>query len=124
MNLTMLNEFFIQYDKAVESRRAVEEDEDFKTTNSRLCIQLKQNTCDCYTIKMFNVFKKEWTEATTNLTHETPRKNTEESTYRVRQLNVDKKNISALLPFFHWIVRTQISLALMRIVFLQFYLLN
>ncbi|KAL7614377.1 hypothetical protein Lser_V15G06796 [Lactuca serriola] len=32
---TMLNEFVVQYDKAVKSRRAVEEDEDFKTTNSR-----------------------------------------------------------------------------------------
>nr|KAJ0220366.1 hypothetical protein LSAT_V11C200053570 [Lactuca sativa] len=32
---TMLNEFVIQYDKAVKSRRAAEEDEDFKTMNSR-----------------------------------------------------------------------------------------
>nr|KAJ0217824.1 hypothetical protein LSAT_V11C300149240 [Lactuca sativa] len=32
---TMLNEFVVQYDKAVESRRAAEEDEDFKTMNSR-----------------------------------------------------------------------------------------
>ena len=32
---TMLNEFVIQYDKAVNSRRAAEEDEDFMTMNSR-----------------------------------------------------------------------------------------
>ncbi|KAL7589965.1 hypothetical protein Lser_V15G37917 [Lactuca serriola] len=32
---TMLNEFVVQCDKAVESRRAAEEDEDFKTMNSR-----------------------------------------------------------------------------------------
>nr|KAJ0224579.1 hypothetical protein LSAT_V11C100000940 [Lactuca sativa] len=32
---TMLNEFVVQYDKAVESRRADKEDEDFKTMNSR-----------------------------------------------------------------------------------------
>nr|KAJ0191387.1 hypothetical protein LSAT_V11C800445480 [Lactuca sativa] len=32
---TMLNELVVQYDKAVESRRAAEEDEDFKTMNSR-----------------------------------------------------------------------------------------
>ncbi|CAI9286921.1 unnamed protein product [Lactuca saligna] len=31
----MLNEFIVHYDKAVESRRAAEEDEDFKTMNSR-----------------------------------------------------------------------------------------
>ncbi|KAL7584490.1 protein FAR1-RELATED SEQUENCE 5-like [Lactuca sativa] len=32
---TMLNEFVVQYDKAIESRRSVEEDEDFKTMNSK-----------------------------------------------------------------------------------------
>ena len=32
---TMLNEFVIQYDKAVKSQRAAEEDEDFKIMNSR-----------------------------------------------------------------------------------------
>nr|KAJ0216918.1 hypothetical protein LSAT_V11C300139320 [Lactuca sativa] len=31
---TMLNEFVVQYDKAVESRKVTEEDEDFKTMNS------------------------------------------------------------------------------------------
>ena len=31
---TMLNEFVIQFDKAVDTRRAAEEDEDFQTINS------------------------------------------------------------------------------------------
>ena len=31
----MLNEFVIQFDKAVDTRIAVEEDEDFKTMNSK-----------------------------------------------------------------------------------------
>ncbi|XP_023753804.1 protein FAR1-RELATED SEQUENCE 5-like [Lactuca sativa] len=37
---TMLNEFVVQYDKAVESRRVAEEDEDFKTMNSRPVLSL------------------------------------------------------------------------------------
>nr|KAJ0213115.1 hypothetical protein LSAT_V11C400158530 [Lactuca sativa] len=64
---TMLNEFVVQYDKAVASRRAVEEDEDFKTMNS----------------------KAEWIEVTCNLTHETLSKGTEEIKYRVGQMDVD-----------------------------------
>nr|KAJ0217451.1 hypothetical protein LSAT_V11C300139310 [Lactuca sativa] len=40
---------------------------------------------------MFDTFKKEWTEAITNLTHEIIIKTTEESTYGVGQLDVDKK---------------------------------
>ncbi|KAL7602925.1 protein FAR1-RELATED SEQUENCE 5-like [Lactuca sativa] len=100
---TMLNEFVVQYDKAVESRRAAEEDEDFKTMNSRPILSsvhpIEAKAGQCYTRKMFDTFKKEWTEAITNLTHETIGKTTEESTYRVGQLDVDKKNIGALLPF-------------------------
>ncbi|XP_023763920.2 protein FAR1-RELATED SEQUENCE 5-like [Lactuca sativa] len=92
---TMLNEFVVQYDKAVESRRAAEEDEDFKTMNSRPVLSsvhpIEAKAGQCYTRKMFETFKKEWTEAITNLTHETKGKTTEESTYRVGQLDVDKK---------------------------------
>ncbi|XP_023747714.1 protein FAR1-RELATED SEQUENCE 9-like [Lactuca sativa] len=92
---TMLNEFIVQYDKAVESRRAAEEDEDFKTMNSRPILSLvhpiKAKAGQFYTRKMFDTFKKEWTEAITNLTHDTITKTTEESTYRVGQLDVDNK---------------------------------
>ncbi|KAI3750370.1 hypothetical protein L2E82_21004 [Cichorium intybus] len=91
---TMLNEFVLQYDKAVESRRAAEEDEDFKTMNSRAVLSsvhpIEAKAGECYTRKVFDIFKKEWMEATTNLTHETLRKSTEEIEYRVGQLNVDK----------------------------------
>ncbi|KAL4588735.1 hypothetical protein LXL04_001630 [Taraxacum kok-saghyz] len=61
---TMLNEFVIQYDKAVESRRASEEDEDFKTMNSRPVL---------------------------SSVHPIEAK-AEESKYRVGQLNIDKKH--------------------------------
>ncbi|XP_023765163.1 protein FAR1-RELATED SEQUENCE 5-like [Lactuca sativa] len=60
---TMLNEFVVQYDKAVESRRVAEEDEDFKTMNSRPVLSSVRPI-----------------EA-----------KAEESTYRVGQLDVDKK---------------------------------
>ncbi|XP_052624745.1 protein FAR1-RELATED SEQUENCE 5-like [Lactuca sativa] len=60
---TMLNEFVIQYDKAVKSRRAAEEDEDFKTMNSRAIL---------------------------SSVHPIEAK-AEEITYRVGQMNIDKK---------------------------------
>nr|KAJ0207360.1 hypothetical protein LSAT_V11C500263510 [Lactuca sativa] len=91
---TLLNEFVVQYDKAVDSRRAAEEDEDFKTMNSRPVLSffhpIEEKAGECYTRKIFDMFKKEWIEATSNLTHETIRKGTEESTYRVGQLKVEK----------------------------------
>ncbi|KAL7592957.1 hypothetical protein Lser_V15G32446 [Lactuca serriola] len=92
---TMLNEFVLQYDKAVESRRAAEEDEDFKTMNSRPVLSsvhpIEAKAGQFYTRKMFDTFKKEWTEAIINLTHETITKTTEESIYRVGRLDVNKK---------------------------------
>nr|KAJ0198302.1 hypothetical protein LSAT_V11C700351870 [Lactuca sativa] len=91
---TMLNEFVVQYDKAVESRRAVEEDEDFKTMNSKPILSsvhpIEAKAGECYTKKIFDIFKKEWIEATQNLTHETLSKCTEEIKYRVGQVDIDK----------------------------------
>nr|KAJ0205697.1 hypothetical protein LSAT_V11C500283850 [Lactuca sativa] len=75
MDFTMLNAFVLQYDKAVESRRATEEDEDFKTMNSRAVLSsvhpIEAKAGECYTRNVFEIFKKEWIEATSNLTHET-----------------------------------------------------
>ncbi|CAI9294924.1 unnamed protein product [Lactuca saligna] len=85
---TMLNEFVVQYDKAVASRRAVEEDEDFKTMNSKAVLSsvhpIEAKSGDCYTRKIFEDLKK-W-----NLTHETLSKCTEEIKYRVGKVNVDR----------------------------------
>nr|GFA00797.1 hypothetical protein [Tanacetum cinerariifolium] len=92
---TMLNEFVIQYDKAVNSRRAAEEDEDFKTMNSRVILSsvhpIEAKAGKCYTRKIFEKFKKEWKEATNNLSHSTLSKSLEHVTYSVGQLNVEKK---------------------------------
>ncbi|XP_023734632.2 protein FAR1-RELATED SEQUENCE 9-like [Lactuca sativa] len=91
---TMLNAFVLQYEKAVETRRAAEEDEDFKTMNSRAVLSsvhpIEAKAGECYTRKVFEVFKNEWMEATNNLTHETLSKSKEEIIYRVGQLDVDK----------------------------------
>ncbi|XP_023754910.1 protein FAR1-RELATED SEQUENCE 5-like [Lactuca sativa] len=70
----------IQYDKAVASRRAAEEDEDFKTMNSRPVLS------SVHPIEA----KAEWIEANNNLTHETLSKSIEESKYQVGRLDVDK----------------------------------
>ncbi|GJW97933.1 FAR1-related sequence 5-like protein [Tanacetum coccineum] len=92
---TMLNEFVIQFDKAVDTRRAAEEDEDFKTTNSRPILSsihpIEAKAGECYTKKIFELFQKEWIEATTNLTHETKSKSEEKSSYWVGRVNVDKR---------------------------------
>ncbi|CAI9283460.1 unnamed protein product [Lactuca saligna] len=74
---TMLNEFVAQYDKALKSRRAVEEDEYFKTINSKAVLSsvhpIEVRAGECYTRKIFEIFQKEWIEANNNLTHETKR---------------------------------------------------
>ncbi|GKA62376.1 FAR1-related sequence 5-like protein [Tanacetum coccineum] len=92
---TMLNEFVIQFDKAVDTRRAAEEDEDFKTMNSRPVLSsihpIEAKAGECYTKNIFELFQKEWIEASTNLTHETKSKSEEKSSYWVGWVNVDKK---------------------------------
>ncbi|GJY63659.1 FAR1-related sequence 5-like protein [Tanacetum coccineum] len=91
----MLNEFVIQYDKAVEARRAAKEDEDFKTMNSLPVLSsinpIEAKAGASYTRKMFEVFKKEWVQETNNLTHESLSKNSDEIKYRVGQVNIEKK---------------------------------
>ncbi|KAL7612830.1 hypothetical protein Lser_V15G07827 [Lactuca serriola] len=93
---TMLNEFVLQYDKAVDSRRAAEEDEDFKTMNSSPILSsvhpIEAKAGQFYTRIFFEVFKKEWIEANCNLTHETLSKTTKEIKYRVGQMDIDKRH--------------------------------
>ncbi|XP_052622639.1 protein FAR1-RELATED SEQUENCE 5-like [Lactuca sativa] len=59
---TMLNEFVEQYDKVVESRRAAEEDENFKTMNLRPVLSsvhpIEAKAGQCYSRKMLDTFKK------------------------------------------------------------------
>ncbi|GJU96890.1 hypothetical protein Tco_1326161 [Tanacetum coccineum] len=59
----MLNEFVIQFDKAVDTRRAAEEDEDFKTMNSMpvlSSIHPIKAKGECYTKKIFELYQKEY----------------------------------------------------------------
>ncbi|GKF22260.1 FAR1-related sequence 5-like protein, partial [Tanacetum coccineum] len=99
---TMLNEFVIQYDKAIEARRATEEDEDLKTMNSFLVLSsiilIEAKAGASYTRKMFEVFKKEWVEATNNLTHESLSKSSDEIICRVGQVNIEK-NLWRIVTF-------------------------
>nr|GEW71680.1 hypothetical protein [Tanacetum cinerariifolium] len=109
---TMLNEFVIQFDKAVDTRRAAEEDEDFKTMKSTPVLSsihpIKAKAGEGYTKNLFELFQKEWIEATINLTHETKSKSEEKNvtcscamfeTYRIlckHILNVTKKHVNTL----------------------------
>ncbi|XP_076956854.1 protein FAR1-RELATED SEQUENCE 5-like [Bidens hawaiensis] len=91
---TMLNEFVVQYDKAVEARGVTEEDEDVGCMNSKPNFSsvnpIEAKAGSRYTKQLFKVFMNEWTQATFNLTHETISKSLEEINYNVGQLNIDK----------------------------------
>nr|GEX28026.1 protein FAR1-related sequence 5-like [Tanacetum cinerariifolium] len=77
------------------TQRAAEEDEDFKNINSTPVLSsihpVKAKAGESYTKKIFELFQKEWIEATTNLTHETKSKSEEKHSYWVGRVNVDKK---------------------------------
>ncbi|KAJ0650296.1 putative transcription factor FAR family [Helianthus annuus] len=96
---TMLNEFVRQYDKAVETRRAAEEDEDFKTMNSKPILSsvslIEAKASSRYTRKLFDVFKKEWTEATFNLTHEKISKSSEEISYKLDNCTIGIEDMNS-----------------------------
>nr|GEW57602.1 hypothetical protein [Tanacetum cinerariifolium] len=81
--------------RTVNSRRAAEEDEDFKTMNSREVLSsvhpIEAKAGKCYARKISEKFEKEWKEATNNLTHNTLNKILEHVTYSVGQVNVEKK---------------------------------
>lgn len=58
----MLNDFVIQYDKSIASRRKKEEDEDFVTMDSSPTLLtghlIEQQARKYYTLNMFEIFKK------------------------------------------------------------------
>ena len=60
----MLNEFVVQYDKAVSSRRSAEKDQDFRTLNSKPTLYsnhpIEEMAATCYTRNIYDIFKKEW----------------------------------------------------------------
>ncbi|XP_061370187.1 protein FAR1-RELATED SEQUENCE 5-like [Gastrolobium bilobum] len=92
---TMLNDFVTQYDKAIKSRRDAEEDEDFKTRNTKAILetthQIEAIAGERYTRKIFNIFKKEWMEAVLHYEHEKILMNEDLIRYKVGSHEVDKE---------------------------------
>nr|XP_043630028.1 protein FAR1-RELATED SEQUENCE 5-like [Erigeron canadensis] len=83
---TMLSDFVLQYDRAVSSRRDVEEDEDFRTLNSKPTLDtdhpIEAMAAKCYTRNIYDIFKKEW-KATSDCGHEKISKDSDLVKYRV-----------------------------------------
>uniref|UniRef100_A0A7N0VE28 SWIM-type domain-containing protein n=1 Tax=Kalanchoe fedtschenkoi TaxID=63787 RepID=A0A7N0VE28_KALFE len=69
---TPLNEFVVQYDKAVAARRKSEEDEDFSTLNSQPALitehGIEKDAGRYYTRSIFQLFQREW-HASLSLEH-------------------------------------------------------
>ncbi|PWA79920.1 SWIM domain-containing protein [Artemisia annua] len=62
---TMLNEFVVQYDKAVSSQRSAEKDQDFRTFNSKPTLYssdhpIVEMAATCYTQNIYAIVIKEW----------------------------------------------------------------
>ncbi|XP_061355857.1 protein FAR1-RELATED SEQUENCE 5-like [Gastrolobium bilobum] len=91
----MLNGFVIQYDKEIKSRRDAEEDEDFKTRNTKAVLEtnhlIEAIAGEWYTRKLFEIFKKEWKADMHNCFHEKIAMKENLITYRVGSPEVDKE---------------------------------
>ncbi|PWA47744.1 SWIM domain-containing protein [Artemisia annua] len=62
---TMLNEFVVQYDKAMSSQRSAEKDQDFRTFNSKPTLYssdhpIVEMAATCYTQNIYAIVIKEW----------------------------------------------------------------
>ncbi|XP_061341451.1 protein FAR1-RELATED SEQUENCE 5-like [Gastrolobium bilobum] len=92
---TMLNDFVIQYDKEIKSRRDAEEDEDFKTRNTKAVLEtnhpIEEIAGEWYTRKLFEIFKKEWKAAILDYFHEKIATKENLIMYRVGSREVDKE---------------------------------
>ncbi|XP_061375416.1 protein FAR1-RELATED SEQUENCE 5-like [Gastrolobium bilobum] len=92
---TMLNDYVIQYDKAIKSRRDAEEDEDFKTRNTKAVLEtnhpIEEIAREWYTRKLFEIFKKEWKAAILDYFHEKIATKENLIMYRVGSREVDKE---------------------------------
>ncbi|KAK2976497.1 hypothetical protein RJ640_001042 [Escallonia rubra] len=77
------------------NRRYTEEDEDFKTMNSRAVLSfdhpIEATAGECYTCSLFEIFKKEW-NASVSCLHITLNKEPDVTTYRVGLTTVDKES--------------------------------
>ncbi|XP_061359450.1 protein FAR1-RELATED SEQUENCE 5-like [Gastrolobium bilobum] len=92
---TMLNDFVTQYDKAIKSRKDAEEDEDFKTRNTKANLEsnhpIEAIAGERYTRKLFEIFKKEWRAATQDYFHEKMSTDEHNIRYRVGSPKVNKE---------------------------------
>ncbi|KAK2971069.1 hypothetical protein RJ640_022624 [Escallonia rubra] len=99
---TMLNEFVVQYDEAIKSRRKAEEDEDFMTINSKAVLATKHpievKAGECYTRNMFEIFKKEWMSSF-NCYHETLSKREDVFIYSVGLVHMQEKCIRRTVEY-------------------------
>lgn len=91
---TMLNKFVIQYEKAIKSRREAEEDEDFKTRNTKAVLDTNHSIVamagERYTRKIFEIFKKDW-KSSHDYFHEKNLKEKNFIRYRVGAVEVEKE---------------------------------
>ncbi|XP_061355825.1 protein FAR1-RELATED SEQUENCE 5-like [Gastrolobium bilobum] len=92
---TMLNDFVTQYDKAIKSRRDAEEDEDFKTRNTKANLEsdhpIEAIAGEHYTRKLFESFKKEWRATTQDYFLEKISTDEHNIRYRVGSPKVNKE---------------------------------
>ncbi|GJY80344.1 FAR1-related sequence 5-like protein [Tanacetum coccineum] len=60
----MLNDFVVQYDKAVNLRRSAQGEQDFRTLDSKPTLHsdhpIEAMAAKCYTRNIYEIFKKEW----------------------------------------------------------------
>ncbi|XP_061359028.1 protein FAR1-RELATED SEQUENCE 7-like [Gastrolobium bilobum] len=91
----MLNDFVTQYDKTIKSRRDIEEEEDFKTRNTKAILEtnhlIEAMAGERYTRKLFEIFKREWKAAIRDYFHEKISTHKNVIKYRVGSPEVDKK---------------------------------
>ncbi|XP_071717961.1 protein FAR1-RELATED SEQUENCE 5-like [Rutidosis leptorrhynchoides] len=92
---TMLNDFVLQYDKAVALRRGAEEDQNFRTLNSKPTLHsdhpIEAMAAKCYTRNMYDVFRKQW-KASLDCGHQKMMKGSDFVTYKVGFLGGNKEN--------------------------------
>ncbi|KAL6537545.1 hypothetical protein OROMI_026079 [Orobanche minor] len=90
----MLNDFVLQYEKALSSRRRAQEDEDFRTLDSQPTLYsdypIEVMAAKCYTRNIYEIFKKEW-KASVDCGHEKISKDAEVVKYRVGYLAGNKE---------------------------------
>lgn len=90
----MLNEFVVQYDKAVQTRRESEEREDFQTMNTQATLSgrhpIEKAAGDRYTRRVFRKFQAEFI-ASNNCTHATLNKDGCSGWYRVGHVDEDQR---------------------------------